>query len=543
MLEELVKKYKDENLWGPWLLDELSENTPARMLNLAREYNKEKNPCLEASEIMANVTINYEESRVFNADETKEMMMAYQKCAQNLSQASRKETDKEKLKKINSAFNALRFSMEHIMHNHKETAGAALDIYDKYMSDRGSYMIEAISACMGKNLKIWKKGFHAIHKIVIKETMKAQRNNEDNPELSCSKELRDILRKLWYTSSSEESITKVADEYTAFEKNLDEKKLPAPQEEIKGVHCYLDGTEEFDNYAALLKYIVKISMKKVMINHLAKTQGKNNIDVEMFTSYYGTLSADYDTPFKVIYKEYMEKYKDELERLKLQDQQKKKSLQRLKKQEKVAWPDLDIDLIYAGTERPKIENVKAIVPYNPYGKQRDENPSKPQEGGLWTSPMRENDKSEWQNWIEENSPEIKQKVEQRWHIVPTKDCRILVVDNFDKLDGFLNDDKRINFDELAKNYDLLYVPFECGSWNDTFYMWDVKTGFFMNAKNKDGKPLFHIFDDEEYKRYKIEMNKEKVARLRREKGDPFAAKKVGYTEANKMVMQKARRTK
>lgn len=534
MLRELVDKYKKSN--DSWQMGSiLRKKTNAEKLQLAKEYNQEENQSTEASCLISQLDIGYVNTRVFNDAEAKEIMRAYHKCAQDLSQTIKKEKDEEKIEEIYDSLESLRGSIQKFVCSHKETAEEAINIYSEYMVDRGSYIIDSISMCMMYNPKVWDKGFKAIHKIVNIETHKAEQKHKENWNLVCSEYLQMTMRGLFETAKTDKMTEKFIKEYISFEKNIDKARIQDTIEEIPGAHIYWTRQgqdEKFDTYTALLKTLFKRSIRQIEANQYAKKYGRDRA-VER----YGVIDDDYDRNFSVIFREIAEQYKEKKLQLKAEGQKKQKEDKKpykAKRNNVSPTTEFEVDLIYAGEKRPTVEEIEKIAPYSPYENRGMGIPSKPQSGGLWTSPLEENGKSQWQNLIEKEMPETKQKYEHSWHIVPTEDCRILIVDNFEKIKKYLEDDETIDFIKLSKDYDLLYVPFEIGSWNKTFYSWDVKTGFFMNAKNKEGKPLFQIFDDEEYKRYKIEANKKKVAQLRGK--DALATKKPGDLVYNKALM-------
>ncbi len=532
MLKQLVDEYKKSNdSWQIGVI--LRRKTNAEKLQLAKEYNQEENPSTEASCLISQLDIGYVDTRVFNDAESKEIMCAYHKCAQNLYLAIKKEKDEEKLEETDEALENLRNTMHHFMRSHKETAGSALDIYSEYMVDRGSYVIDSIGACMMRNPRIWDKGFQAIHKIVDTETNKAKLEHQENWNLICSQQLQIVMRGLFEAAKTDKMTERFIKEYISFEENIDKAYVQDTIEEVPGAHIPIRGSEKFDTYTALLKTIFKRSIKRMEANQYAKVYG-----LDSASNRYEKIDEDYDRNFSVIFREIAEQHKEEMVRLKAESQKKQKEDKKPHKAKRnnVSYTtEFEVDLIYAGEKRPTLEEIEKIVPYSPYENRGMGNQSKPQSGGLWTSPMEKKGKSQWQNWIEKEMPETKQKFEQSWHIVPTEDCRILIIDKVDKINPYLKYDETIDFIKLSRDYDLLYIPYEIGSWNKTFYAWDVKTGFFMNAKNKEGKPLFHIFDDEEYKYYLQEKNREKVASFTGK--DVLTSKKAGSVTHNKALMK------
>lgn len=122
---------------------------------------------------------------------------------------------------------------------------------------------------------------------------------------------------------------------------------------------------------------------------------------------------------------------------------------------------------------------------------------------LWTSPANpETGESAWMEWCRNEDYCVDFYEEQRWHIVPKEDCKVLkftvgsrevrqyIVEN---IYGQL----RLDFEAIAKDYDALYVP------KDTMFRynhdlldgWDVATCIFL-------APKYTVMDDETYALYK-----------------------------------------
>ncbi len=528
MLQELVEEWNKMDWRSRSSI--LAKKTASEQLQLAQEYNREENHSLSSSCIIAQIDVKYKTDRIYSENEAKEIMSAYKNCAKNLFEVQKTKTDKDALDKIKEAYSNLRIAMRNFVRTHKETAEQAISIVDEYTENIKDFWL--IETCMVKNPQIWEQGFKTVHKIVDIEERKAKLQHEKNPELVCSENLNTLFVALFSAASKPENIEKIAKEYSSLENNLDKRWLRLIDGEIEGARCYVDGREEFDDYPALLKHILKSSMNKKAINARAKILGKDDYEVETYTSFHEELSADLDTPFEVIYKEFKERYKDKLKTLqiKYKTEKVKAMMPQTANTKNTSALNFDVDLVYAGERRPTIETFEQIVPLTRYNSRWSSNTSKPESGGLWTSPMEKNGKSEWQNFIEHEWTERKDKFAKSWHIVPTEDCRILEIDKFEKIEPYLKYDETIDFIKLSKDYDLLYLPVEVGSWNKTFYSWDVKTGYFMNAMNKEGKPLFQVFDDEEYTHYKIKKMKKRVTSA--EKKDIPSAQKTKCKTSN-----------
>ena len=167
----------------------------------------------------------------------------------------------------------------------------------------------------------------------------------------------------------------------------------------------------------------------------------------------------------------------------------------------------DIDLIYSGTQRPSTE--VSIVFHPGFNKP---------EGGLWTSPMGEDGKSVWQEWCEDNDYNT-QYYQERWHIVPHEDCKILIVeeDLGNVKDYLVQDDegyKVLDFEKISSSYDAVYFPDETVFLHnyrmDCLHAYDVESCLFL-------KPKFDVMDDEEYEKYKIKRNEELYQKREKER--------------------------
>ena len=392
MLQELVKEY----LSNPdfFFLDK----TASEKLQLAQEYNREQKPSLATSCVVARMDIGIALDRVYNEEEAKEIMTAYKNCAKNLSEAKKTETDENKLDEINDTVNELSDTIRNFAGAHKEVAEQVLDIIDEYIgSERDFWTIEI---CLRHNHDIWERGFSIAHKIVDSEKRKAESRHKEHPELACSATVFALFNVLFDVASEPKNIEKIAKEYAAFDNNMNEGWLTdVSLHEVKGARGYLTEMgrrEEFDNYPALMKYILRLSMMKKAANVKAKTRGMDDSDVKNYTFIYGPLSKDLDTPFAVIYKEFKEKYKDKLEALQVEDRMKKAKamLPEAAEQKNIPVVNFNVDLVYAGKERPTLVTFEKIVPltHDNYNPRLGNNKSKPKSVGLWTSPMEENGK-------------------------------------------------------------------------------------------------------------------------------------------------------
>lgn len=173
-----------------------------------------------------------------------------------------------------------------------------------------------------------------------------------------------------------------------------------------------------------------------------------------------------------------------------------------------ASPIPDVDFIYSGPEKPspnKFMPITGVTNNKPIG-------------GLWTSPIIENiDRSEWQDFCLAEELSVS-KYQEKWHIVPSTDCRMLVVDaKMSNLKPYMQNtiteedlddsslsiqhsqrEKYINFQKLAEDYDAIYISRDVQI-DNYISGYDVSTCIFMH-------PKFMVFDNEEYQQYKAQNN-------------------------------------
>jgi hypothetical protein len=158
----------------------------------------------------------------------------------------------------------------------------------------------------------------------------------------------------------------------------------------------------------------------------------------------------------------------------------------------------ELDFIYIGPL--KKVNKNTIMPQN-----GTMNPHKPH-SVFWTSPVNpETGLSDWEEWCNNEDFRVYDpQIEQRLHIVPKKDCRILTLlpdspelEKYTISSGSYYRDKCLDFEAIAKDYDALYVPKET-VWkhnHDILNAWDVATCIFL-------APKFNVLTEEQYQEYK-----------------------------------------
>ncbi|MBP5399646.1 MAG: hypothetical protein J6Y53_04440 [Alphaproteobacteria bacterium] len=198
-----------------------------------------------------------------------------------------------------------------------------------------------------------------------------------------------------------------------------------------------------------------------------------------------------------------------------------------------------IDLIYVGFNKPNKENFTPVKNLDCW--------TKPQEdGGFWTSPMENNGKSSWQNWLENQNHHSLDEL-KHWHIIMEPETRILEADMMlHNIRPYLRKSHGmpmpyiIDYEKMSKDYDFLYVPKEVQERHrmGVFMGFDVETGLFLN-------PTFEALDDKEYEVFKqqYEQHQKEDEKLLK---DPSVQKilldlnnnKISEDKAQSLLMQK-----
>lgn len=188
---------------------------------------------------------------------------------------------------------------------------------------------------------------------------------------------------------------------------------------------------------------------------------------------------------------------------------------------------LELEFVYVGEVKPTSEKFKPIKNFNPEH-YNSPNPSKP-EGGLWTSPVMENGKSDWENWLEEDVSwanktnrelfNLGYMGNERFYVIPKKGCRILCADSREKIEPYYRrrDGKviiehhvpLIDYEAMMKDFDAIYVPERCNEYSSPFELWSAQTLLIGNLD------AFDIQTEQEHSRRKsstIDMNMQYMCR-------------------------------
>ncbi len=158
----------------------------------------------------------------------------------------------------------------------------------------------------------------------------------------------------------------------------------------------------------------------------------------------------------------------------------------------------DLDFIYVGPLEKVNKNT--IMPKNSIiNRQKPLN-------AFWTSPVNpETGLSDWEEWCNNEDFRVyNPQTEQRLHIVPKKDCRILTIlpaspelEKYTISTGSYYLDKCLDFEAIARDYDAVYLPQET-VWKhnyDILNAWDVATCIFL-------RPKFNVLNEKQYQEYK-----------------------------------------
>jgi len=174
-----------------------------------------------------------------------------------------------------------------------------------------------------------------------------------------------------------------------------------------------------------------------------------------------------------------------------------------------------LEFVYVGKSKPTMED---FVPIKNFDIKSSGNPSKPS-GGLWASPVMENGKSDWENWLDEKESwtdktnremfNLKDKGSDRFYITPKKGCRILCIDEPEKYESYLRRNNGqplvayhsllIDYEAIMKDYDAVYVPQREDDYSPAFQLWSAKTLLIGNLD------AFNIQTEQEHSKQKASV--------------------------------------
>lgn len=174
------------------------------------------------------------------------------------------------------------------------------------------------------------------------------------------------------------------------------------------------------------------------------------------------------------------------------------------------------DFIHLGTQTSRDDILNNI--YNRPLSVRNSDDNHPS-NVLWTSPCNpKTGQTYWQEWCQENNYHPQHQIQHEetiWHIVPKKDCKILVIkteEDLLKLDKYRfpsnitnHYECTINYEALAKDYDAFYITNEglhesqidySSKYFNDFCGWDCATCIFFHPN------AYMMMTQEEYQQYK-----------------------------------------
>ena len=277
-----------------------------------------------------------------------------------------------------------------------------------------------------------------------------------------------------------------------------------------------------DNFLTFDKQMETFQIRNVVMNAW-RSASSASAKVKMGILYHSLEESEKgERLFGEIYKERRAQAEQngELLRAEKSDKVRQEADKKIKKEKKKeeTFDFMDIDFVYIGEEKPSLRKFEDVCNYFPQASMRAGNPSKPT-GGLWASPVKSNGKTDWENWLNEKgigedrtNREIyclEEKGDNHYHIVPKKDCRILCIDNADKIARYWR--KRgtsiaeyggvplLNYEAIFEDYDAIFVPDRWGDFSNPFREWSVETLLVGNIRK------FEVMDDKEYEKYKLKQ--------------------------------------
>lgn len=129
--------------------------------------------------------------------------------------------------------------------------------------------------------------------------------------------------------------------------------------------------------------------------------------------------------------------------------------------------------------------------------QNQDDPIHKPRGGLWTSTVRDDERSGWLDWMETN--DFYTGDEEVWHLEPEDDLDVMLIEDKPHLEAILENYSRdlghpslaiqsrtfapLDFEGIAENYDAIRLTYE-GQWNTRMtrpglYGWDCETVLWL----------------------------------------------------------------
>ena len=490
----------------------LAHLSAEEQLQLVREYNGTEKPTAVENLIIASLNTDQQHKlqRIFNNEESHEIMSAYAKCA--VSSDAMLPVLKQSLAK----------NMKALLSAHPETAKTALRLYDEQFCDID--IIDNVRACMTSDLRLMDKGFAVIHKNV----QNLMSGNDDAAKSAVSERLATAFRDLYgkYGSQNYINLDKITENFILHGKYIDRESQVGMQHTL----LYCDSPDKL-------------------------CQAKNEILYECFKK----MEIDGRT-FGEIYAQELGQNNETLAQL----EQTAKVFTKIrknsdnKKADRAVMPNsLRYNLIHAGPEKPTAENFRKVS--NGRGNIYHETVYDKPTGGLWSSLASKNDDDVGQ-WMEFCQRDYKAWIDRKykgsWHVVPNDDCRILEFNNLSDIRPYLFDiehphrpcsdeeiwsgltefsktgKRRICVDYVAisKDYDLFVIKNQYGD-HPLFGDLDCDSALITDIKK------VKFVDNEDYAKLIKDETRRFGEQLKDSDVDVMSFKKEGNVKLNKRVMQ------
>lgn len=496
----------------------LAKLKPEEQLQLAREYNALQNPSSMENLIILSLNTNNSRTseRKFNHLESAEIMEAFAKCADNITNSSA----------ASAQFKyELARNIQSLVRCHSETARFALAVYEQNLSDID--IIDCVRTCMLRNNKLLDKGFAVI-----------------------GKNVQNLLRDC-PAAAKEQTKAQISEHLTVAFRDLYKFYTPRNAETIDIIT---------DNFMALNKHIERNQQSSLGNTMIACRADYPLCKIKRDVLYYSFKAMEEDTrPFTEIYSEELSRHKDEL----AQAAHKEKVLRKLHKPqmsvtETVVMPNsLRYNLIHAGPEKPTAEKFRPITNGRKplFGEMEFDKPS----GGLWSSLALkiDGDIGQWEELCNRSyNSWLEHKHKGSWHIVPHDDCRILEFHKLSDIRPYLHNVKRpyqpctdeeimqgidhffdtgereiiVDYKAISRDYDLFVIENQIPD-HPLFGHLDCDSGIVMNfnkitvMNNKD----YHDFITKETARFAKQLGMSEI--------DHTTLKQPENTDFNKRIMQ------
>ncbi len=177
-------------------------------VQIAKEYNQQKNPNLRQSVVISDMEVSRLED-IEDKKDAQEILNAYDKCAKNL---------KSKVFNLDHNKYHLGRNIKEFVCGNPEFSAQAFDIMDKNLIDVD--VIDPIRSCMSRDNSLMDKGFAAIHKSADAICAKASDNKKAAQQLNL---VFADLYNFYGRLESVDTIDKITSYFSEFEHQMDRK--------------------------------------------------------------------------------------------------------------------------------------------------------------------------------------------------------------------------------------------------------------------------------------------------------------------------------